>query len=337
MVKRLSVLHQFLDTVKRYNLLKEKDRVLIGVSGGADSVCLTDLLRLVVPKFQLQLFGVHINHGLRETAVRDERFVKELLANWGIALTVVKVDVAGYAQRHKLSLEEAGRRLRYYHYERVAKRLRCERVALGHNADDNLETVLLNLVRGAGARGLAGIPIARGIFIRPLLDIEREPIRAHLKARGIEWVEDETNEDLRFSRNLLRHQVVPVLKQLNPAVVANVRRSAEIVGAEDKFLDLLATNSQREVAKRKKGWLCIDIDKFNSYNIVLRRRMIKNILPGLDAIGTERLLYLCEHRCYGRHQLQAGVEIELQKPKAQSQNALRLRLNRGGRKTDNGN
>ncbi len=311
MVKRLSVLHQFLDTVKRYNLLKEKSRILIGVSGGADSVCLADLLRLVAPKFQLQLFGVHINHRLRETAVRDEQFVQALLAKWGIDLTVVKVDVAGYARRHRLSVEEAGRRLRYYHYERVARRLGCERVALGHNADDNLETVLLNLVRGAGARGMAGIPIERGIFIRPLLDIEREAIREHLKVRGIEWVEDETNEDLRFSRNLLRHQVLPVLKQLNPAVVANVRRSAEIIGIEDKFLDLLATNSLREVAKRKKGWLWIDIDKFNSYNIVLRRRMIKNILPGLDSIGTERVLYLCENRCYGRHQLQAGVEINI--------------------------
>lgn len=312
-MKRLSVLPQFFDTVKRYNLLRENSRVLIGVSGGADSVCLTDLLRLVVPKFKLQLFGVHINHGLRETAVRDEEFVREFLGRWEIDLTAVKVDVPGYARRHKLNLEEAGRRLRYYHYQRVAKRLGCDRVALGHNADDNLETVLLNLVRGAGARGVAGIPIERGIFIRPLLDIEREAIRAHLRARGINWVEDETNDDLRFSRNLLRHQVVSVLKRLNPAVVANVRRSAEIIGAEDIFLDLLASQALREVAKRKKGWLWIDIDKFNSYNNVLKRRMVKQILPTLDFAGTERVLYLCEHRCYGRHQLQAGVEINVVK------------------------
>ncbi len=310
-MKPLSVLHQFLVTVRRYNLFKENSRVLIGVSGGADSVCLTDLLRLVAPKWNLTLFALHINHQLRETATRDERFVQELLRKWGINLTIVRINVKTYAQRRKLNLEDAARRMRYYHYEKVAKRLRCERVALGHNANDNLETVLLNLARGTGLAGISGIPVQRGIFVRPLIDIEREAIRAHLRARGINWIEDETNVDLRFRRNLLRHQVVPVLKQLNPAVVANVRRSAEIIHAEDIFLANLAHQELKAVAKRKKGWVSIDIDKFNSYNEVLKRRMIKQILPQLDYTGVEQVLYLCEHTRSGKHHLQAGVEINI--------------------------
>lgn len=312
-MRRISVLHQFLDTVEKYRLINKKDRVLVGVSGGADSVCLMDLLRVVAAKWQLKLFGVHINHRLRSSAEQDERFVRDLLKAWRIKLTVVRVDVAGYAQRHRFSIEEAARRLRYETYRRVAKKQRCNRVALGHNADDNLETVILNLTRGAGLRGLAGIPICREIFVRPLLRVRREAIREYLRAREVSWVEDETNQDVRFRRNLIRQEVVPVLKRLNPAVVDNVARGSAILAAEDRFLDFLATRVLKRIARRVTELVLIDSQEFNSYNNILKRRMIKVLLPQIDADTTERLIFLIQRNRGGKYLLQGNVEVEIKK------------------------
>lgn len=285
----------------------------MGISGGADSVCLTDLLRVVAPKWQLKLFGVHINHRLRSSAEQEERFVRDLLKAWGIKLIVVRVDVAGYAQRHRFSIEEAARQLRYETYRRVAKKQRCDRVALGHNADDNLETVILNLTRGAGLRGLAGIPIRREIFVRPLLRVRREAIREYLRAREVRWVEDETNQDVRFRRNLIRQEVVPVLKRLNPAVVDNVARGSAILAAEDMFLDFLATRVLERIARREKELVLIDSQEFNSYNNILKRRMIKVLLPQIDADTTERLIFLIQRNRGGKYLLQGDVEVEIKK------------------------
>lgn len=307
------MLHQFLDTIEGNRLVEPGDRILVGISGGADSVCLLDLFRVVAKKWRLELFGVHINHQLRENAARDERFVKELLELWGIPLTLVRVNVTGYARRYKLGVEDAARQLRYKNYYRVAKKLRCNRVALGHNADDNLETIILNLVRGAGLRGLSGIPIRRDIFIRPLLKIGRDAIRDYLRAREINWVEDETNEDVRFRRNLIRQEVVPVLKQLNPALVDTVARSAAIISAEDSFLDFLATRVLEKIAHSEQRQVLIDIKEFNSYNNVLKRRMIKVLVSQIDADATERLIFLMERGKGGKYLLPGGTEVEIRR------------------------
>ncbi len=308
-MKKLSVAHQFLDTVNKYRLLHDNSRVLVAVSGGADSVCLLDLLRIVAPRFNLKLYGIHINHRLRESAERDEKFVRRLFESFGTELTVVRADVRGYARRHRLSLEEAARVLRYYHYQRVAGKLKCDTIALGHTADDNLETVILNLVRGAGLRGLGGIPIRRDIFVRPLLEIDRRAIRGYLQARGIGWVEDESNLDVRFKRNLIRQEVVPVLKKINPAVVENVLRGCEIISQENAFLDFLASRVLEKVGSFARRQASIDIKEFNSYNNILKRRMIRLLLPELDALGVEQVLSLIKKSCQGRHHLKAGIGI----------------------------
>jgi len=314
-VKKLSVAHQFLETVKKYRLLRSKSRVLVAVSGGADSVCLLDLLRIAAPRFNLKLYGIHINHRLRESAERDEGFVRRLFESFGTELTVVRADVRAYARRHRLGLEEAARALRYYHFQRLAGKLGCDTVALGHTADDNLETVILNLVRGAGLRGLGGIPIRREMFVRPLLEIGRQAIREYLQARGIEWVEDESNEDIRFRRNLVRQQVVPVLEQLNPAVRENVLRSCALLRAEDLFLDFLASRVLERIGVFQRNRAVIDIKEYNDYNYILRRRMVRLLVPELDALGVERVLDLAERGCQGRHQLKAGIDVYITKDK----------------------
>ncbi len=319
---KLSVPGRFFATVKAHDLLPEGASVLAAVSGGADSVCLLDLLRLARPRLKLTLAAFHLNHGLRQTAARDEGFVRKLCRDWGIDLEVGRADVAGYAKRHRLGIEEAGRELRYRYMERAARQLGCDLVALGHTANDNLETMLLNLVRGAGPRGLAGIPVTRTskghhkdtktqrsgtTFVRPLIDIERDRLEQHLRARGIEWVEDESNLDVSFRRNLLRREVVPILTRLNPNAVVNARRAAQLLAEEGEFLDRLAESTAADVAHLDKGRVRIDMLKFKDYNNILKRRILKRVLPELDSQAVEGVLEFCNRDTGGRLTLTRGV------------------------------
>jgi tRNA(Ile)-lysidine synthase len=321
---KLSVVGRFLATVKRYDLLPAGSGVVAAVSGGADSVCLLDLLRLARPQLKLRLAAFHLNHGLRDSAARDEQFVRKLCRDWRLDLVVARSDVAGYARRHRLCTEEAGRELRYRHLERVARKLKCGVIALGHTANDNLETMLLNLARGAGPRGLAGIPVrrisdshhkgtkaqrarTRITFVRPLIEIERGQLEQHLRARGIEWVEDESNVDVRYRRNLLRQEVAPVLVRLNPNAVANARRAAQMLAEEGAFLDGMAEAAAQDVAEFGDGRVRIDMLKFKNYNDILKRRVLKRVLPELDSQAVEGVLEFCNRDTGGKLTLTRGV------------------------------
>jgi tRNA(Ile)-lysidine synthase len=319
---KLSVPGRFIATAREYDLLPESSGVLVAVSGGADSVCLLDLLRLAQPRLKLRLAAFHLNHGLRDTAVRDEEFVRNLCHDWQVDLVVARADVAGHARRHRLGIEEAGRELRYRHLERAARKLECDVIALGHTANDNLETMLLNLARGAGPRGLAGIPVKRtsethhqdtkaprsGItFVRPLIDIERDKLEQHLRSRGIEWVEDESNAEVKYRRNLVRSEVVPVLVRLNPGAVVNARRAAQLLSEEGEFLDGMAEAAARDVAVTGSGRVRIDILKFKDYNNILKRRILKRVLPELDSQAVEGVLEFCNRDTGGRLTLTRGV------------------------------
>jgi len=257
-----------------------------------------------------------------------------------------------------MGIEEAGRELRYRHMGRVARKLKCSVIALGHTANDNLETMLLNLARGAGPRGLAGIPVRRasdshhqdtkaqnqpschseeasdeesrlrpisgGIphcvrndtgvggrtsvtYVRPLIDIERDKLEQHLQARGFAWVEDESNLDVNYRRNLVRREVVPVLLKLNPNAVANARRAAQLLAEEGVFLDGLAESAASDLVESSHGRVRIDMLKFKDYNNILKRRILKRVLPELDSQAVEGVLEFCNRDTGGRLTLTRGV------------------------------
>ena len=222
-------------------LLPPGSRVLCAVSGGCDSVCLLHLLWENRQALGLEVFAAHFEHGIRgEESLRDAAFVETFCRERGIPCTVEHGDVPAFAARHGMGLEEAGRTLRYAFLERTADALSCDRIATAHNADDNAETLLLNLTRGAGLRGLGGIPPRRGRIVRPLLQVTRAEIEDYLREKGLPHTEDGSNADEGFRRNLLRRRVLPVLKELNPAFLRTAESTAALLRRDEDCLDALA-------------------------------------------------------------------------------------------------
>ena len=224
-------------TIERYGLLEPGGRVVVGLSGGADSVALTHWLKY---GFGVEVAACHLNHNLRgEESRRDEQFVRELCARWDIPLFVRSEAVAGYARRRGLTEEEAGRELRYAFFEetraQLAKQTGAEwRIATAHTRSDNAETLLLNLTRGSG--GLCGIPAKRGRVVRPLLDCSREMVEAYCREQELPFVTDSTNLEDGHSRNRIRHRVIPALKELNPNAELALQRAGEAAEEQRAYL-----------------------------------------------------------------------------------------------------
>jgi len=198
---------------RQEGLFRRHDRVIVGVSGGADSICLLRVLINMQESFQITLAAVHVNHGLRESAAEDAAYVKKTCEAWGIPYREYDVDVRKLAAEKKLSLEEAGRSLRYESFEDARRSCGANKIALAHHMDDQVETILWNLFRGTGARGLAGMAPRREDIVRPLLCVSKDEIIQFLTDQGISWRTDETNAQNTFTRNRLRNQLIPTIEE----------------------------------------------------------------------------------------------------------------------------
>jgi tRNA(Ile)-lysidine synthase len=229
-----------LDAVRRYALLRDGRRVLVALSGGADSVSMLFLLRELEAAGDLALAGVgHLNHQLRGAAAdEDEVFCAALAARLGLPFRSSRVDVGGLARDTGRSIEDAARGARYTFLAAAAAELGADLVAVGHTRDDQAETFLLRLVRGAGARGLSGIRPRAGRVIRPLLDVRREDLRAYLRDRGERFREDTSNADVTIPRNRVRHELLPYLeKDFSPGIVDVLARESALARHDEEFLN----------------------------------------------------------------------------------------------------
>ena len=223
-----------LKAIERFSLLENTREVTVALSGGADSMSLLYALFNLKDKLGITLFAAHLNHMIRgDEAFRDEEFVKKQCESLKVPLFCEKMDVPAYAKEHKMSTELAAREVRYDFLSRVSRGA----VATAHTASDNLETLLFNLTRGSALKGLCGIPPKRGIFIRPLILCTRAVVEEYCEKNGIRYVTDSTNLSDEYTRNKIRHNVIPVLKQINPsAEKAAVRTAAELF-EDNAFLE----------------------------------------------------------------------------------------------------
>ena len=227
--------------MERWHMLPPEGGVILcAVSGGRDSVCLLHYLTTIAPRRGFTVAAAHLNHRMRPEAQRDEDFVRGLCREWNVPFYTEAAPVYEMAARWGLGVEETGRRLRYDFLLRTADAIGAAYIATAHHAQDQAETVLLNLLRGTGPEGLGGIPPVRGRIIRPLLQTGRAEIEDYLQKNGLPHVEDSTNEDTHYARNRLRRELWPQLATINPALERAIDRTAEIVRGENAYLDTLA-------------------------------------------------------------------------------------------------
>lgn len=267
-------------TILRNRLCSPGSRVLVGLSGGSDSVALTFLLRELAPYLDFEVAGVaHLNHQLRETADRDAAFCRDLAARLGFAILDCRVNVKELSDEEGLSVEDAARRARYEFFDRAAGQVGATRIAVGHTLDDQAETFLLKLLRGSGTTGLGGIYPVKGSVVRPLLEVSRTELRDYLTGLGERWVEDETNADMSNPRNRVRHDVIPHLEAaLGLPASRAIARAAGLLGEDARWLDELAANTLATLSVEGAAGLELDADQLRAAPVPLVRRVLLRAL-----------------------------------------------------------
>ena len=269
-----------LRTIRRHGMLAGGETVLVGVSGGADSVALLHALLALRPHLGLTLHVLHVNHALRAEADSEAAFVESLGLRWGVPVMVERVHVGAEPGE---SLEAQARRQRYAAFAKQARALGASRVALGHTADDQAETVLMRLLEGAGPRGLAGIPPVRSCFIRPLIEIRRREIEAELEGAGLAWVEDPSNRDPKFLRNRIRHDLLPFLAaSYNPRISEALCRAAALARGLVEDVERLAAHELDRLARVEDGGLVLSRAALGSLPAGIAEEVLRRALHRLD-------------------------------------------------------
>ena len=315
--------------MEEHDMVSPGHRIVAGVSGGADSVCLLFVLLEYAARKDLKLAVVHVNHGIREDAGEDASFVRLLCERLQLPFFLKETDVRALAQREKCSLEEAGRTARYDAFREAARSFGADRIAVAHNGNDRAETMLFHLFRGSGIRGLCGILPRRGEIIRPLLCLERKEIEAYLEKRGIPYRQDSTNREDEYTRNRIRHHILPVAeKEVCTAAVAHMCRAADLLSETEDYLGMQTDRAVKDCVSgiaagdgkpgEREDGMCagftVDTAAFCKLHIAVRRRvlllLLKRLSPGgkdISAGHVEDILSLFEKEGSPRIDLPFGI------------------------------
>ena len=253
--------------IDRHSLVSAGDRVLVALSGGPDSIFALYFLHKFKQRFKIEISAVHVHHQLRGAeADEDEALCKEICEKMEIKFYAVKINVKNFAKANKLSIEEAARYLRYCEFRRIAEMASCNKIVTAHNMDDNTETVLLNLFKGAGLTGVSGIPIERQNIIRPILSLSKDEILNYLQQNKIQYRIDSTNFSEDFKRNYLRNKVIPLIKkEINPALDETLARSSEIFRASNRLVFSYIEKIFKSYVSFENGRLEIDLEIIDEF------------------------------------------------------------------------
>ncbi|OQY14090.1 MAG: tRNA lysidine(34) synthetase TilS [Desulfobacteraceae bacterium 4572_187] len=278
------------ETIKNHRMFELQDSVLVGVSGGPDSVALLHVLLKIASRLSLTLGVAHLNHEIRSIdSDRDAEFVASLAGKLKLPFYIKKKDVLSYKKHHKLSLEEASRRVRYEFFHQIAGENKYNKIALGHQGNDNAELVLMYLFRGSGPPGISGIPPVRGnsckygIIVRPFLGLTRHEIMDYLAEKNLEYVTDTSNEDTKFLRNKVRSELIPLLKEsYNPRIIETINRLSSIIRSDEEWIeDIITPFYEDTILYSKEKEIALSIPKLVQTHMAPKRRVIRRAIENI--------------------------------------------------------
>lgn len=302
---KAKVKEEVLNTIKKYNLINENDKIVCGVSGGPDSICMLDILRKIKEEkiLNFEIVVAHINHMIREEAISDEEYVVDYCNKNSLKYYIKRIDVKKYASNKKQGTEEAGREVRYDFLKEILIKENAVKIAIAHNKNDKVETIIMNLIRGSGIQGLRGIEAKRDNIIRPLIEIERNEIEDYCNKNKLYPRIDKTNFINDCTRNKIRNIVLPYIKkEFNPNIIKTIDRLSEVITEDDEYMKKNTVEAFNNIKINEENEIILDLKKFNLLDIALRKRVLfyaiqKTIgnTQNVEMINIEDLIKLCSN------------------------------------------
>ena len=304
---------EILKTIKKYNLIENGDSIVVGVSGGPDSICLLHVLNDLKNELNFKIYVAHINHMIRKEADEETEYVKSFCKNIGVECFVKRIDVIKTSKELKIGTEETGRKIRYDFFEEVLKNTNSNKIATAHNNNDKVETIMMNILRGSGIAGLKGLdPIRENKFIKPLLEISREEIEAYCEENRLAPRIDKSNNENIYTRNKVRNSVIPYIKkEFNPNILKTINRLSEVATEENEYLDKITIQAFNEInvgaisegnleKNKETETITLNLKKFNNLELVIKRRLILytinellGTIDGIEKINIDDIIKMC--------------------------------------------
>jgi tRNA(Ile)-lysidine synthase len=291
-------------TIEKYNLINKNDKIVVGVSGGPDSICLLHVLYTL----GYNLCVAHINHGLRDNAVVEENFVQDYCNKLNIPFFIKRVKLKEIL--NGMTTEEAGRKVRYEFFNEVFEKEQCTKIATAHTANDKAETIIMNMFRGSGITGLRGIEAYRNNIIRPLIEITRDEVESYCKENNLNPKHDESNDDTVYTRNKIRLELIPYIKEnINPNIIQSINRMSDIIVEEEKYLQSETEELYLKcVEKEEIERIFCNLKIFNQLDIVFKRRLIIKFIikvignaKDIEKVHIDDIVKLCNNNVGGKY------------------------------------
>lgn len=303
----MMIKEKVLKTIKKYNLIENGDRLVLGVSGGPDSICMLNILNCIRNDknlhMEFDIIVAHVNHLIREEAKDDEKFVENFCEKIDVPFYSKSIDVQKIANNNKIGTEEAGRNARYDFFDEVLNMTNSNKIAIAHNKNDKVETMIMNMLRGSGITGLKGIePIKNNKYIRPLIECERFEIEQYCKDNEIDARIDRTNFENIYTRNKVRNVVIPYIKEeFNPNIIQTMDRLSDLVREEDEYIEKKVIDKYKElILEEQDGQFVMDLKGFNKQEKVIKSRLLLYTISrllgttkGIEKIHIEDVIKLC--------------------------------------------
>ena len=275
------------------DLIKDGDKIVLGVSGGPDSMCMLDMMRELKEEknIDFKIYVAHINHMIRKEAIDDEKYVQDYCKKYNIEFYVKRADVQKIANDKKIGTEEAGRKVRYAFFEEVLQKTGSNKIAIAHNKNDKIETIIMHLLRGSGLSGLKGIDAIRdNKYIRPLLECEREEIEQYCEKKNLHPRIDKTNFENEYTRNKIRNIVIPYIKkEFNPNIIQTLSRLSEVAKDESNYVELQTQKTYNKLLIEKTDkQIVLNLKKFNQEENVIQKRLVLKSIKDLNG-STDRI------------------------------------------------